>query len=214
MLEHIFGSKTRLKILSLFLKDPKNKYYIRQIARDTGSHLNAVRREVDNLLGLGIIMLAKDSVQNTGENAKEGEKFHNQQELLKKYLSANPDFVLYHELRALLVKSQLLVEEDFIKKIQGIANISMIVLTGIFVGRDDAKTDILLIGNVDNKRRLLSLIEKFERVSRHNIRYTILTPSEYKYRKDVTDKFLYDILENKKIVILDKMKDTEKSKKK
>lgn len=193
MLEHIFGSKTRLKILGLFLKDPKKKYYIRQVARDTGSHLNAVRREVDNLLGLGILMLAKDSAQS-----------------LKKYVSANPDFVLYHELRALLVRSQLLVEEDFIKKIQSISNLSMIVLTGIFAGRNDAKTDILLVGNID-KRKLLSFIEKFEKVLRHNIRYTILTPSEYKYRKDVTDKFLYDILENKKIVILDAMQDAEKS---
>lgn len=206
MLEHIFGSKTRLKILNLFLKNPKSNYYIRQIARDTGSQLNAVRREVLNLLNFGIIKPIKTPSQKM-EGLK-GRGFSNMQESLKKYLTANLDFALYHELRSLLLKSQLLIEENFVKKIQSIANLSLIIFTGILVGRDDAKTDMLLVGNADRKK-LLSCIGKFEKILKRPIRYTFMTPSEYKYRKDVTDKFLYDILENKKIVILDKMQNIE-----
>ena len=212
MLEHIFGSKTRLKILNLFLKDPKNKYFIRQISRDTDSQLNAVRREIDNLMDIGIIIPAKNTSSKDGTAAKPITSFQNQQEAMKKYLIVNTDFVLYNELRALLMKSQLLVEEDFIKKIKNMANISVVVLTGIFVGREDAKTDMLLVGNID-KKKVLAILEKFEKALNNNIRYTIMAPTEYKYRRDVTDKFLYDVLENKKIVILDKPIEAEKPEK-
>ena len=30
--------------------------------------------------------------------------------------------------------------------------------------------------------------------------------SEYKYRHDITDRFLYEILEGKKIVVIDRLK--------
>jgi len=202
MLEHIFGSKTRLKILNLFFKDPKSKYYLRQIARETNSQLNAVRREIDNLVHFGIIMPAKDMKKEMLD--PEISIIKNQKDSLKKYLQVNTSFVLFHELKALLLKSKILIEDDFVAKIQKIPHIELLVLSGIFVGREDAKSDMLLVGTID-KKKLMPIIDKFEKALGQNIRYTLMSASEYKYRREVTDKFLYDILENKNIIILDKV---------
>lgn len=209
MLEHIFGSKTRLKILNLFFKDPRMKYYVRQLARETDSQLNAIRREIENLVLFGIIKTA--NVVPHENAAKDNEVLSEKipQESLRKYYEVNTDFVLYHELRALLLKSRILIEKDFIKKIETVSQVSLLILTGVFVGREDAPTDLLMVGMVD-KKRLRPIIDKFEKILQHNIRYTIMNLAEYKYRKEVTDKFLYDILENKKVVIIDKSSENEK----
>ncbi len=56
-----------------------------------------------------------------------------------------------------------------------------------------------------NRTKLVSVIRNFEREVGREINYTVMTPQEYKYRRDVTDKFLYSILESKKIAIVDKI---------
>ncbi|MFZ3059380.1 MAG: hypothetical protein WA102_06515 [Candidatus Methanoperedens sp.] len=44
MLEKLFASKTRVKLLTLFLLNPETEMYVREIARRTNENTNAVRR--------------------------------------------------------------------------------------------------------------------------------------------------------------------------
>src|SRR3989338_1214084 len=48
-LEHIFGSRVRVRLLKLFLEHPDDKFYVREITRCTRSHIHSVRRELGNL---------------------------------------------------------------------------------------------------------------------------------------------------------------------
>ena len=84
-----------------------------------------------------------------------------------------------------------------------------LALSGLFVGDKEAKTDVLLVGRV-NRKKISVLINKFQGTFSREINYTVMSPSEYKYRKDITDRFLYELLENKKIVIVDKLKKEDK----
>ena len=68
----------------------------------------------------------------------------------------------------------------------------------------DTKTDILIVGKV-NRNKLKRLINKFRKEMDKRIRYTVMSKKEFEYRNDLTDKFLYHILENRKIVITDKI---------
>ena len=49
MLEHFIPSKTRRKILTLFLNDISKTYHLRQISREVDEEINAVKRELDIL---------------------------------------------------------------------------------------------------------------------------------------------------------------------
>ena len=56
MLEKLFTSRVRVRLLTLFLTHPTEALYIRQIARLTGETYNNVRQELQNLAQLGLIL--------------------------------------------------------------------------------------------------------------------------------------------------------------
>ena len=184
MLERIFGSRTRVKLLKIFLSNPEKDYFVRELTRKIKERINSVRRELENLERIGLV-----ECQQSGQ---------------KKFYRVKTDFILFSELRALILKSQLTVERDFAKNIKQIGQISYLVLTGIFTDVPEAKTDILIVGKA-NRLKLKRLVNKFRQELDKKIRYTIMSKKEFEYRNDLTDKFLYYILENKKIVITDKI---------
>jgi hypothetical protein len=229
MLEKLFGSKTRVKILKLFLLHPQEKYYIRQLSRDLKLQLNSVRRELENLENFGILTF--NNIQNsgsgmgaTGEWGPAVKQIHQRpgsgarvdagrfarpakrdiggQE--KKYYRANPGFVLFEEIKALIVKAQILYEKDFVRKLQAIGKIKLLVLTGIFVNNPNVMVDILVVGKV-NKLKLAKLIKELEEELGREINFTVFNMQEFKYRRDITDIFLYGILEGRKLAVIDEV---------
>jgi len=193
MLEQIIGSKTRVKLLRLFLNNPTQQFYLRELARRLKTQLNSVRREMENLEKLGIVQ----SIQQEAGYVKEKGG-------MKKYFVTNIDYILFPELKALFLKSQLLLEKSFVSKIKSLAKLQLFILTGVFIGQKGMSTDMLLVGNI-NRDKLAQAIRAFERDFGQSINYTVLSPQEFKYRKDITDKFLYDILEGEKMVICDEL---------
>ena len=194
MLEKLFGSKTRVKILKLFLLHPQNKFYIRQLARDQKLQLNSVRRELENMEKFDILT---SSPSNREETAQSGGQE-------KKYYRANLDFVLFDEIKALIVKAQILYEKDFIVKLQSAGRVKLLVLTGLFVNNQNSLIDLLIVGKL-NKMKLAKLIRELENELGKEINYTLFNSREFKYRRDITDIFLYGILEGKKMVVIDEI---------
>jgi predicted transcriptional regulator len=54
-LEKIFGSRTRIKVITLYTTGIKRPYYVREIARAINERLNAVRRELEILRKVGML---------------------------------------------------------------------------------------------------------------------------------------------------------------
>ncbi|NCN87632.1 MAG: winged helix-turn-helix transcriptional regulator, partial [Candidatus Pacebacteria bacterium] len=48
-------SKTRVKMFELFFTSPTEMYYVREITRHTKEEINAVRRELDRMVGYGLL---------------------------------------------------------------------------------------------------------------------------------------------------------------
>ena len=84
MLEQLFGSKTRVRLLRLFLSNPDNSYYIRELARKVGVQINAIRRELINLQKIGLL----NSYQPPASS---------NQDKLKNYFKVDTNFVLFNE---------------------------------------------------------------------------------------------------------------------
>ena len=55
MMVRLFGSTSRPRILNLLLSHPQQVFYQREIMFETGLSLQAVQRELENLLRLGIL---------------------------------------------------------------------------------------------------------------------------------------------------------------
>lgn len=215
MLSKLFGSTARIKILKLFLLHPNEKYYIRQLARDLSSQLNSVRRELDNLETFGILTSNLVDINNKGEeltsveeflsySKKEKNKNNNYGKSDKKYYQVNTSFILYEEIRALIVKAQLLYEKDFVEKLQIAGKLKLLVLTGLFVNDCNAQIDLLIVGRL-NKGKLIKQINNLEKELGQEVNFTAMDLKEFKYRRDITDVFLYEILEGKKLVVIDEL---------
>ncbi|MDD5342027.1 MAG: winged helix-turn-helix domain-containing protein [Patescibacteria group bacterium] len=189
MLEQLFGSVTRVKLFRLFFSNPDQPYFVRELTRKINQRINSVRQELNNLEEMGIV--------ETRESKR------------KKYYTLKKDFPLYPELKSLMLKAQVMLEKNFTRAISQLGKISFLVLTGQFVGRKDIATDLLLVGQV-NRQKLSRLMKKFQEYFDHDINYTIMTVKEFEYRRQLTDRFLFQVLENKKIVVVDKLRKSKK----
>mgnify|MGYP006286666971 CR=1 FL=1 len=196
MLEKLFGSKTRVLLLRLFLGNPDKYFYIRELSRNLELHLNSVRRELENLEDVGIIVSTE---KPTAEGA-EGESDN------KKYYKLNRSFSFIDDLQSLFIKAHMVMENTLADKIAKLGEIDLFLLTGIFVGNEDSACDILIVGSLP-KQKVQKLIAKFEKEMSRSLNYAIMNKSEFSYRRSVADKFLLDVLDNKNLILIDALKE-------
>lgn len=183
LIEHLFGSKTRVKLLHLFYTNPNRSFYVREITRKIDEQINSVRRELSNLLTIGIIK--SDSSGN------------------RLYYEVNQTYPHYDSLRHIFTgintkKDQSVVKEggDLASRIQEVGQIEFVILTGFFVRNPNLPVDMLVVGDV-NKAKLAKLIKELEQEENQEIRYSVLSRDEFNYRQELNDRFLSILLENK-----------------
>jgi len=195
MLEQLFGSKTRFNLLRVLFRQADNPFYVREMARLIGTQINAIRRELELLLKLGIV---KEEDVDTSEKTSQGAK-------LRKYYILDKESLLYPELHALLLKAKILGEQEFIKEITKRAgNISLFLLTGKFTGCEGLASDMLLVGKI-KERTLAKIISEYEKDFGFEIMYTTMTDQEFKDRRHVMDKFLYSLFEADNLKVINKL---------
>ncbi len=197
MLEHLFGSRTRVKLLSLFLRQPDEPIFVREMTRRIGTQINAVRRELSNLLKLGLIVevIEKDSDGTKTKTRQPG--------LKKKYYKVNPEFRLLKELTTLLLRAQALYEGRLDAEIPKLGDVRYLAFLGVFLG-EQAPVDVFIVGTV-NEPQLKKLIHEAEQSLGYEVNFTVMSLEDFRYRKDMTDKFLYSILEGRKHVVIDRL---------
>ncbi len=200
MLENIFGSRTRVKLLKLFLIHPERSFFVRELARKTGEEINSIRRELNNLEELGLIKVENEAGFNKGSVRRQGQTKKEK----RKFYSVNTNFLLYNEFKNLILKSRFLLEKSLVKEINNLGKVKLLVLSGVFVDDKKAKTDFLIVGNID-REKLKLLIGKLEKNFDQEIRYTVMTTQEFNYRNRITDKFLFEMLEGRKIIVIDNL---------
>ena len=179
MLEQLFGSKARVRLLKAFLSRPEQKYYTRQLSRDLDLQVNSVRRELENLKHLGIIK----ELENEDEDVETKKND-------KKYYCGNIDFLLFHELKKLFSKSNLLSCQEFLEEFKEDGDVKLLLLSGIFTGDTQSMSDLLIVGNI-KKQNFLRKLKNLEDDLAKEINYTIMDEAEYNYRLDIHDIFLY-----------------------
>ena len=195
MFDQLFGSKTRVKLLSLFLNNPNRPFYVREITRKIDEQINSVRRELSNLLAIGIIR--SESNNN------------------RLYYEVNQDYQFYAPLRSIFTNVSLAEsspelqdtreDTDLIKKLRATGNIQLAFQTGGFVREQSSGTDLFIMGDV-NRARVAKLVDELEQQEGREVYYTVMTPEEYQYRRRLNDRFLSGVLNAKKIMLIDDTK--------
>ncbi len=171
-LEKIFGSRTRVKIITLFTTGVKRPYFVREISRTVNERLNAVRRELGILEKIGML--------STYDERR------------RKYYTVNESFVLYGELASIMQKAGPGVEDVLFKHLSNVGAIQYACVSGYFTSATDSPTDLLIIGNVD-QQKLENFVQRIEDQLHREISYTPMTFNEYRYRQNFSDVFLRQV---------------------
>lgn len=191
MVEQLFGSKTRVKLLQLFYANPNRSFYVREITRKIDEQINSVRRELANLLSVGII-----SSDNTNNRLY--------YEVNQKYEYYDPFSIIFGGAKANKKKSidGIAVKNDAKDELKPLGKVDLALLTGKFTRDESAGIDVLIVGDI-NKSALEKYITELETREGKDIRYTTMSTDNFRYRKQINDRFITTVLEAKKQVLSD-----------
>lgn len=203
MVEQLFGSKTRVKLLHLFYSNPNRSFYVREITRKIDEQINSVRRELANLLSIGIIS------SDTNNN--------------RLYYEVNQKYQYYPPLSTIFGGGQTSPGEPAVAPdedshdIKTLGNVELALYTGQFTRDETSGIDFMVVGDV-NPTQLAKFVTELEKKEGKDIRYTVMSYEEFIYRQQINDRFLGLVLESKKQVLIDKQHmfsaKSEKTKKK
>lgn len=195
MIEDLFGSKTRIKLLRLFYSNPNRSFYVREITRKIDEQINSVRRELGNLLRIGIII---SDTSNNKLYYEVNQKYDYYKPLLEIFGKASQSDVSGSKRANKAATPSDPDEAAF----AALGNVELALFTGRFTRDDRASVDLLVVGNI-NQNKLDKLVAELESREAKEIRYAWFKPDDYHYRRQINDRFLNGVLSAKKQVIID-----------
>jgi len=185
MLEQLFSSRTRVKLLSIFLSNPKREFFVRELTRITDEQINSIRRELDNLKKAGFL---KSRLDNN-----------------KKYFSINKKFLILDELKSIFSKFTG-PSENIANNILKYGDIDLIAISGRIIEHNNSSIEVLVVGDA-NRTDLKNYLKRLEKERKHEIRFVIFTTEDFLFRMRCNDKFLINFFKKEKhIIIHDKLK--------
>lgn len=200
--EQLFGSKTRVRLLSLLLENSERSFYVRELTRRIDAQLNSVRRELKNLIDLGIILEVQGAIMPNESDEQKKSKTGRKDK--KKFYKANTKFIFFDELRNIMKKSSVLMNKTLVHDLCNKGSVDLIFLTGRFLDESKVPSDLLVVGDVGVKV-LQKAVADFEKQIGREVNYTYMPREEFAYRREVKDRFLGSLLKADKIVLVNEL---------
>lgn len=183
MLSDLITSKSRIKLLNVFLATPYEMYHVRECVRKTGDEINAVRRE--------LFFLEKKNILVKEQRAN------------RVYYSLSKNYPFYFDLLEIGAKT-IGLGAEIIKNRAKLGKIKFAMFSGKFVRRTKEQPDaveFIIIGTVVLPE-LAILVRNEEMRLGTEINYTAMTEEEFKFRKKRNDPFIAGILASSRVMII------------
>jgi hypothetical protein len=188
MVEQLFGSKTRVKLLQLFYSNPNRSFYVREITRKIDEQINSVRRELSNLLSIGII--SSETTNN------------------RLYYEVNQTYEYFEPLTTIFgdstkTKGSSDAPSEPNDALKALGRVDLALYTGQFTRDDRSGVDLLLVGDI-NQTQLAKYVADVEKKEGKELRYVVMDQKEFEYRRKLSDRFIINVFESKKQLLVDK----------
>jgi hypothetical protein len=157
---------------------------VREITRKIDEQINSVRRELKNLISVGVIK--SRAVKN------------------QLYYEANKDYKYYAPFRQIFSgkkdKAELAVDSE-VSDLNALGDVKIVIQAGKLVG-SEGTVDLLIAGNGINKTRLKLVVKGLEKDG-VSLNYVTMNYDDFYYRMSIRDRFVCDILNKKHNVLID-----------
>jgi hypothetical protein len=184
ILQKLFGSDARVKLLRLFLFNPRQSFTLEDATLRARVTTTEARREISVLRSAGVV-----------ESSYRGK--------LARY-SANERFPYLLALQNLLLNAPARGEE-IAGRLRGVGTIKLIVIGGIFLGEWDSSIDLFIVGDRFKEKKLRDRIRVLESEIGKELRFAFLTTDEFFYRLNMNDRLVRDTFDFPHRIIIDRL---------
>ena len=181
VLDKLLGGGARVRLLRLFLLNPDTSFEPKTMRSKTKVKSGQLRRELTALKQIRFI-------KRTGKAYR---------------LSRSFEFLV--PLRNLLLTTEPFKDSEIIKRFKKDGNLKLILVAGLFTQNPDSRVDILLVGDRLRRAKIERALADMESEIGKELAYAILDTPDFKYRMEMYDKFIRDILDYPHRVLLDKI---------
>jgi predicted nucleotidyltransferase len=183
MFNYLITSKARVKVLGLFLLNPENLYYLRQVAELTSVALTAVKRELVLLQKSGII-----------ESVMEGKR---------SYYKANRKNPVFYDLRNMYFKTTGLAEA-LKSGLRDLSKVKTAFIYGSYAARKESfgsDIDIMVIGDVTVKA-VSSALSGVKSGLGRELNFNVFSEKEFRQKYSEKNNFIDNLLKEEKIFLI------------
>lgn len=183
MFTDLITSKTRVKLLSLFLENNSEMFHVREIVRRVGEEINAVRRE--------LMLLEKKGILKKEPRAN------------RVYYYLDKLYPFYFDFIKIFSKIKGL-GADIVKNRVKLGKIKYAMLSGKFargIREDSNEVDLLVVGTVVLPELAL-LVRQEEEKRKKEINYTVMSEEEFSFRKKRRDPFITSIIYGSRVMLI------------
>ncbi len=182
ILNKLFTSKIRVKILNLLLLNSEDKYYLRQIESIIKHPVRGIQKELYNLTNLGIVKKEYEGNRN--------------------YYRINKKCPIFNELRSLFLKYSALSE--ILKEKLSEYDIDYAFIYGSYAmgtERKGSDVDLFIIGNATSKI-ISTMLSDINEIFYREINYVIFSKKEFLKKYRLNNNFIKTISKNKKLFLI------------
>lgn len=181
-IDRLFGSRTRVQILSKLLMNPDKSFYLRELSRELKIPYSMLYKEEKNLVSLAVAIEEKRGKVTL--------------------VSANKNLPFFAELKKIMIKTAGL-GDLFKNALSEFKEIKYALIYGSFASGEESEIsdiDLLVIGRA-TEDDLLSMTSKIEKEIGREINYILWSEDEFTKRAKMEHHLLRDIA-GKPIIML------------
>ena len=182
-MDRLFGSKTRVSLLSKLLLNADRSFYIRELSRQLNIPYGMLYKEVKNLFSLGVVVEEKKGKVTL--------------------VSINKGLPYFADLKGLMVKTVGL--GDVLKrKFSELKGVRYALVYGSFAGGKEtgrSDVDLLVVGDV-TEEEVITVVDSVEKEVGREINYVLWSEGEFVKRVRYRHHFLTDVVGKPVIMVV------------
>jgi hypothetical protein len=184
-LEFVFGSRVRWRLIKFFVLNGSQQFSSKEVAGINKLNVRETNQILQQLVKAKFLISRASKKTNAY------------------YL--NKKFSFYVELKDLVIKSNVYPQCEGLSRVENLGDVQLALISGIFINNPKSKTDLLIVANNVSRAKMKHLLEELTAEMGREINYSLLTSEEFKYRVDMFDKFIMEIVGQPHELVINKV---------
>lgn len=192
------GNPARAKVLRVFLFNQADILTTAIVAKRAGVSAQIAKREITVLEHWGVLKPVKFVITVPQSTKKvEGKQKEEAWTIDTSFKHALALSKFVHEISPM--------QHGYVlAALKRVARVGVAVLSGVFVGDPSRPVDIILAGDGVNEERLEHAIRSIEPQLGRELRYTLFSTTEFRYRLTIQDRLVRETLDYPHVILFDK----------